>query len=301
MIDELRAMAIFARTVETGSFRAAAKQLALSPSVVSHHISQLEQRLGVTLLYRTTRQLKLTEDGERLFAAAGQMISAAQQGLNDISAQSSEPSGQLRVSLPALLARSPIIKHLAEFAQLYPKVSLQLSFTDLQQDLLKEGIDLAIRVGNLQDSSLKSKRLFSMTRKLVVAPALAEKYAEAKQPEDLQIWDWIGLVMRADVKQLLSPAGQAYALSYQPRIVVDSLEAQLQLAIAGMGIITPPAFMAKQPLATGQLQELLPDWQVEPVVVYAIWPAQVRSDALALRLMRFLAESIGDVLDDEYV
>src|SRR5580700_8826000 len=169
MIDELRALAIFAKVVEAGSFRSAANTLKLSPSVVSHHVAQLEERLGVALLYRSTRQLSLTFEGEKLFASAKSMISAAENGLNSIKHQTSEPSGKLNLTVPAFLTRSALVRDIAAFAKAFPKIALSISFTDVQQDVIREGIDLAIRVGELKDSALKSKRLYDMKRKLVVS------------------------------------------------------------------------------------------------------------------------------------
>src|SRR5579863_733071 len=120
MIDELRALAIFAKTVEAGSFRTAAKELKLSPSVVSHHIAQLEERLGVTLLYRSTRHLSLTQEGNKLFEHAKEMLLAAESGLNIITQQSSEPSGRLIITLPSFFTKSKLVKDIAAFAQTFP-------------------------------------------------------------------------------------------------------------------------------------------------------------------------------------
>ena len=184
MINELRALAIFAKVVETGSFRSAANALKLSPSVVSHHVAQLEERLGVTLLYRSTRRISLTHEGEKLFASAEAMLSAAETGLNSITHNATEPSGKLNLTVPVLLTSSALVKDIAAFAKGLPKVAFSFNFTDVQQDVIREGIDFAIRIGDLKDSALKSKRLFDMKRKLVVAPAYMAEHNAPRRPEE---------------------------------------------------------------------------------------------------------------------
>lgn len=287
MIDDLRAMAVFAKTVEMGSFRAAAKELQLSSSVVSHHVSQLESRLGVALLYRSTRQLSLTHHGAQLFESVKAMLAAAETGLNAMARQSQEPSGTLRITVPAFFSRGTLLEDIAAFAQAFPKVLLSINFSDVKQDLIQEGIDLAIRIGQLQDSALKSKKLFDVRRKLVVAPHYRSGRA-VEAPQDLAQWDWIGLSMRPDFKTLSNAAGETCKIEYQPRISVDSIDAVCQLAIAGLGLATPPAFMVEDAIAAGRLIDPLPGWQVEALGAYAVWPANAARESLTLRLIRFL-------------
>lgn len=289
MIDELRALAIFAKVVEAGSFRAAATELKLSPSVVSHHIAQLEERLGVALLYRSTRRLSLTHDGEKLFKNAAAMLSAAEKGLNSIAYHATEPTGKLNLTLPAMLTKNPLIDDIAAFAKAFPKVALSIRFSDVQQDLIREGIDLAIRIGNLKDSGLKSKRFFIMTRKLVAAPSLMNEHKTPQRPQDLVKWEWIGLKMRADTKTLINK-GKKFIIHFEPRIIVDSMDAVCQLAIAGVGLATPPSFLVTTDIRDGQLVEPLPHWQPESIPVYFVWPPNTSKESLTYRFMAFLEQ-----------
>ncbi|CAM3148210.1 LysR family transcriptional regulator [Legionella steigerwaltii] len=288
MIDELRALAIFAKVVEAGSFRSAANALKLSPSVVSHHVAQLEERLGAALLYRSTRRLSLTYEGEKLFTCAKAMLLAAEQGLNSIAYYATEPSGKLNLTLPAMLTKSPLVDDIAAFAKAFPKVVLSISFSDIQQDLIREGIDLAIRIGSLKDSGLKSKRLFTMKRKIVVAPALMNNYKPPGHPKDLLTWDWIGLKMRPNTKTLINQKGKTYFIDFEPRIIVDSMDAVCQFAIDGLGLATPPAFLVAEDIQQGYLVELLPEWQAEPLPIYAVWPPNASKESLTYRLITFL-------------
>lgn len=288
MIDELRALAIFAKVVEVGSFRSAANFLNLSPSVVSHHVAQLEARLGVTLLYRSTRQLSLTYEGEKLFASAKEMLLAAENGLNSIAYDSLEPSGKLNLTVPALLTRSELVKDIAAFVKIFPKVTFSISFSDVQQDLIREGIDLAIRIGDLKDSTLKSKRLFDLKRKLVVAPTYKIDRPSPHRPQDLLDWDWIGLKMRQNTKTLININGKTFLIEFEPRIIADSVDAVCQLAIAGLGLATPPSFLVEEALRKGQLVEPLSEWHAQSLPVYAIWPPNASKESLTFKLIAFL-------------
>lgn len=288
MIDELRALAIFAKVVETGSFRSAANMLKLSPSVVSHHVAQLEERLGVTLLYRSTRRLSLTYEGEKLFASAEAMLLAAENGLNSITHNATEPSGKLNLTVPALLTRSTLVKDIAAFAKAFPKVAFSINFTDVQQDVIREGIDLAIRIGDLKDSALKSKRLFDMKRKLVVAPNYMRDRNSPRRPQDLIEWEWIGVKMRPNTRTLINQAGKIFAIDFEPRITADSVDAVCQLAIAGLGLATPPSFLADEGINQGYLVEPLPAWHVESIPVYAVWPPNASKESLTFKLIAFL-------------
>lgn len=288
MIDELRALAIFAKTVEAGSFRTGAKELKLSPSVVSHHISQLEERLGATLLYRSTRHLSLTQDGEQLFLAAKAMVEAAESGLNTIMHQSPEPSGKLVVTIPAALTRSALVKDLIDFAKTFPKIGLSISFTDLQEDLIRQGIDLAIRIGDLQNNTLKAKKLSEMKRTLIVAPSYLKGRKNPKKPQELMDLDWIGLKTRPDQRTLVNSAGKSFEINFKPRIVVDSLDAVREFAIAGLGLATPPTFLVEEDIRQGLLVEPLPEWGIESLGVYAVWPPNTSKESLTFRLIDFL-------------
>jgi len=291
MIDELRALAVFAKTVETGSFRRAAAELKLSPSVVSHHVSRLEERLGCSLLYRSTRKLSLTDQGQRLYQQAAQMVAAAEQGLELFSSGATQPVGRLRLSLPALLANSPVVGWLAEFREQYPGVEVEASFTDRKQDLIAEGIDLAIRIGELQDSSLRQRRLWRMTRTLVASPVLAAKFNMPDQPDDLAAWPWIGISIRPDYKLFLRD-GREEKVEYQPQLSVDNIEVATRLSVAGAGLATPPDFMAAPFISRGELVELLPQWQVEPLDVFALWPEHLSAHSLSALFVRFLLERL---------
>jgi DNA-binding transcriptional LysR family regulator len=291
MLDQLRSMAVFARTVQTGSFRGAAKALGLSPSVVSHHVSQLEAALDVVLLYRTTRRISLTPEGERLYAAAQEMLSAAEGGLQQIAQHAKALSGRLTVAAPAVLAGSRLIDDLASFALAYPRVSLALTFSDAPVDLIGGGVDVAIRAGSLRDSSLKSKRLFTLPRALVASPGYVARRPPPKRPADLAEWEWIRLSSRP-AKASFQSGGSEETVELRARLMSDSAEAMLQLARRGLGLAMLPVAVVEPDLRAGRLVEVLPEWRLEAPPVFAVWPANARRSGLGMRLISFLEERL---------
>lgn len=297
MIDDLRSIAIFAETITQGSFRGAATHLGLSPSVVSYHVTQLEKRIGTALIYRSTRKLSLTHEGELLYQSAKDMLTAAEQGLNSITAKDdSTVSGKLSMTLPAALARAPINKQIAEFAQSYPKIELKISYTDMSQDLIGQGIDLAIRAGDMKDSSLRSKRIGQLERKLVCSTDYWESQAKPKSPNDLAAWDWIKLEMLPSHRTLIHTSGQSIKISFHNHITVDSADAMAQLCIYGLGLATPPSCLIEDALNLGNLVELFKEWHVSPIPLFAVWPANVSENSNSKRLLNYLTSNKKDDL-----
>jgi len=284
-------MAVFAKTVETGSFRGAARALGLSPSVVSHHVAQLESALDVALLYRTTRQLRLTDDGAKLLAAARDVVAAAERGVEALALNANDPSGQLAVAVPASLISEPLFAQLAAFATKFPRVALRMHFSDVQVDIIREGIDVALRAGSLKDSSLKSKKLFAFPRTLVAAPAYADPRRPPRTPRDLVAWDWIRLASRPPVATFVR-GRRRQQIELRSRLIVDNGDALLRLARHGAGLAMVPTATAAADLAAGSVVEILPEWRLESPNVYAVWPANAARSSLTMRLVAFLGTSM---------
>lgn len=289
MLDELRQIAIFAKTVDHGSFRAAAKALQLSPSVVSHHVGQLEERLGTALLYRSTRKLSLTPDGERLLEAAHDMLNAAEAGVQLISNQTDQLSGVLRITIPAIFTSSVLTEHISDFATAYPKIDFSLDFSETRRDIIADGFDIAIRAGDMKDSSLKSQKLFEFNRRLVASPAYYKTQRKPKSPEDLSDWDWIVLAPVQGKKVEFKKARKRQALKkVNSRISVNSAHALSQLARAGAGLAIVPEYFSEPHIAASELVYVLPDWNVDPINVYAVWPSNAPKNGLIKQLVTFL-------------
>ncbi len=288
MLDTLRPMAVFAKTVEAGSFRAAATALRLSPSVVSHHIAQLEARLGVALLYRSTRRLSLTREGEQLFQAARKMSAAAESGIDALSNLIRQPAGELRITAPAVLGNASLVEDLAAFAREYPRIRLSLSFSDVRQDMISGGFDVAIRMGWMKSSNLKSKKLFEVRRILVAAPSYVSARPRARKPSDLANWEWLHLTPLVHAATFRRKSATPTKIDFTPRITVDDAVALYRLSKTGLGLAMVPEFLASNDLATGNMKLVLPGWDIETLNVYAVWPPNAPRTSLTMRLVSFL-------------
>ncbi len=290
MIDQLRQIAIFAKTVDYGSFRSAAEALQLSPSVVSHHVAQLEQQLGVALLYRSTRKLSLTSHGEQLLRSAREMIEAAENGLSAITNESRRLSGELRVTMPAVLAQSALVDRIATFARTNPNVRLTLDFSDLRREIINDGIDVAIRMGWLRDSALKVKKLYDVERKLVAARSYLQTLPAPDSPRDVADWDWVGLAQVSMKPEFRKARQESVRIRPDFRVSVNDAHALYRLAHAGAGLAILPAFLADLGISTRVLQHVLPDWTVDSVGVFAVWPPNAPKEGLTAHFIESLTK-----------
>lgn len=290
MINDLRSIAVFAELARQGSFRRTASALGLSPSVVSYHISQLEKRLGCALVYRSTRKITLTHAGENLREHAQNMMTAAQQGLSEIGGNDRKPHGKLTLTLPSALTRSPLTARIGEFSRSFPEIALHILYSDRPHNLISEGIDLAIRAGNLPDSALKTRRIGQIERTLVCSPGYLNHHPTPKHPRDLANWNWIRLSMLPGRRTLFGPNKQPVTIEYTSRISVDNVEAMCQFSLQGLGLTTPPHYLVEEYLRNGELVEVLPGWRVAPIPLYALWPANAASHDNSHWLLNFLDE-----------
>ena len=290
MIEHLRHMAIFARVVDEGSFRAAAKAIGLAPSRVSETVSELEAFLGVTLLYRTTRKIALTNEGRMFYARVAEMLRSAENGLNDLNALSLEPGGALRVSMPAFMPSSSLATSIAEFVRRHPQVALSINFSDGQTDLLNDGFDVNIRAGWLDDSSMMSRKLGESDRALVVGADYAASRPRPVHPSEMEDWDWLRYKHRSDATTLHGPGGETVKVLGDARLEVDSIDALYQFTCQNLGATVLPEHLAARGEASGDLVRLLPEWRLTSLGFYAVWPDTSRRESLTLLFVRFIAE-----------
>lgn len=294
MIEKLRQIAIFAKTAEYGSFRSAAKALQLSPSVVSHHISQLENTLGVALLYRSTRRLSLTHDGEVLLLSASKMLEAYEEGMDAISHATAHQTGVLKVTIPAVLAHSMLIDFIARFSIEHPNVHLSLDFTDSVRDMVEEGIDVAIRMGRMAKSTLVAKKFFEVQRYVVASPGYLEALPVPASPEDIESWNWLALAAVHRQHRFSRHGSSPVTIKPRPQIVVNDAFALSRLAIAGAGLATLPSVLAIKDIQQGRLQKVLPDWQVESIAIHAVWQPNATKSSLVARFIDSLDQANQD-------
>ncbi|UWP98658.1 LysR family transcriptional regulator [Aliiroseovarius crassostreae] len=285
MIDDLRAMAIFATVAETGSFSAAGRQLRLATSGISQHVTKLEDRLGVTLFYRSTRSLSLTNEGKRLLEHTQRMMTAAEDGLNSIVDISNEPAGALIITLPAFMAGSTYEQAIWSFTRQHQAVAVTIKYLDRNFDLVAEGIDLALRMGELPDSALRSRRLGSFGRKLVCAPSYLKTLPPIRSPDDLKNADFVAMEGLADQVALLKDGEEQVLHTGRGRVLVDNFAALRSALCAGLGIQRLPAIVADTDLKSGALVEILSDWKIPDLGTYGVWPDTSRRSSLTRLLI----------------
>ena len=287
MINDLKAMAIFAEVIKQGSFRAAGKSLSLSPSVVSYHITQLESKLGAALIYRSTRKLTLSHDGKQFYDQVLKMLSAANSGMDLLSSNQDEPSGSVKISLPTALSCSPLIEKFAKFSMEYPKVKVDILFSDTKHNIIEERIDLTVRAGDMQDSSLIAKKIGSIERVLVCSPEFYEQYSFPSEPEGLVKYRWIGLKQLKNNRTFIQD-GKKFLCTFTPQITVNSVEAIYQLCLQGSGLAVLANWQVRDDLKAGRLIQILPNWQVEPLSLHAVWPRNLHQGSIAKKLLNYI-------------
>lgn len=290
MIDDLRSIAIFATVAEAGSFSAAGRRLRLATSGISQHISKLEDRLGVTLLYRSTRSLSLTHEGEQLLSHAKRMMAAAEDGLDCLVDISQEPAGALTITLPAIMTGSSYEKAIWDFVGSHRAVAVTIRYLDKNFDLVSEGIDLALRMGKLPDSALRSRRLGSFARTLVCSPDYLRKIPKPEHPNQLQSVDFVAMAELPEQFTLEKGTQEEVVTTTRGRVLVDNFSALRAALRAGLGVQRLPHSVAAPDLKSGDLVELLPDWTLPDLGVHGVWPDTSRRSSLTRMLVDHIAD-----------
>ncbi|MGF6312401.1 DNA-binding transcriptional LysR family regulator [Bradyrhizobium sp. i1.8.4] len=269
-MDQLAAMAAFVRAVETGSLSAAARSLPSSLTSVSRQISALEEHFGARLLLRTTRQLALTDDGRVLYERAKSILGEVREIEAALSRDPHQPSGRIRVSSPSLIGRLVIAPLLVEFLRRYPALSVDLLLIDRAVDMVEEDIHLAIRIGRLRDSQLIARKLTDLQMIVCASPDYLTRRGEPQTPDELSAHDCLvfsdspgGAAWRfADG----SKTGRKFRIS--GRLWMNSLDALVNAARDGAGIVRVPAWQVQSDLASGRLQRLLIDHEPAPTPLH---------------------------------
>jgi len=282
---DLNELMIFARVVQAGSFTAAARSLAMPKSTVSRKVAELEQRLGARLLHRTTRRLSLTDAGRAYHQHCARIAAEVEEADQAVTRMQATPRGLLRVTAPvAMHYLAPLI---SEFLVRYPEVQIELVCTDRLVDLVDEGFDLAIRAGNLADTSLIARRLGSEWRVVVASPAYLAQRGIPAAPEDLARHD--GLLFGSAPERAiwrLEDAGRLATVKVPARLTVNDFELLRRAALAGMGIAMLPVQRCQADVQAGRLQRLLGNWCSPRTPIHAVYPT---SRHLAPKVSEFVA------------
>ncbi|WP_437993908.1 LysR family transcriptional regulator [Sorangium sp. So ce145] len=271
----LAAIELLVATVETGSFSGAARRLGVTPSAVSRRVMRLEQELGVALLARTTRSLRLTDDGQAFYARCVRIVEELGEATEAIARASKKPVGLLRVDAPVALGRDVIAPSLPRFAARYPDVRINLTLRDQHVDPVAEGLDLLVRIGPLGDSSLVARRLGASRLVHCAAPSYIARRGAPATPADLAGHDCVGYLRDGRPTGFRFLTGDGDAVLEVPisgPFHANDVDVLRHLAIAGSGIIAMFDFLAKDALAEGTLVTVLDEFPTTTWPIHALYP-----------------------------
>lgn len=296
-MDKLAAIEAFVAIVETGSFGRAAERLGIGTPLVSRRLGQLETALGIQLLQRTTRTSSLTGPGRDYYARATRVLADLEDAEQAIVDDSAALRGQIRVAGPLSFGLRHLIPATNDFLDENPGLSLDLDLNDREVNLVEEGFDMAVRIGRLQDSSLLARRLGTARFVTCASPAYLARYGTPTRPEELS--QHIGLhysnVGVSQAWRFLDAKGNASDGTPQIRLRVNNGDALCAAAVAGLGIIRSPTFVAADEIVAGRLQTLMPDFHNQTVGIHAVFPPGRLVPRRIRVLTDYLASRFGEL------
>jgi DNA-binding transcriptional LysR family regulator len=268
-LDRLDELTIFVAIIESGSLVGASRRLRRSPPAVTRALSALEDRIGSRLVERTTRRLAPTEAGSALAERARVILADYDEALGG--ASEAPVRGVLRITAPVQFGRRHVAPIVSAFLNEYPDVQVELSLNDRNLDLIEEGLDLAVRIGPLADSSLVVRQVGSVRRVVVASPAYLARRGVPRTPSDLATHDTIfGMARSAAREWRFGPSQRGAVVRLSPRLLVDDVEALLQAAQAGRGVARVLSYQVRDEVASGSLVRLLEDFEPEPLPVQLV-------------------------------
>lgn len=283
---------IFARVVTAGNMSAAGREMGLSPAVVSKRISHLEDRLGARLFQRTTRQLTLTESGQGFYDRIVNILAGIEEAESYVARRNATPRGTLKITAPTAFGRMHVAPYLGNFIEQFPDINLDLDLSDSFADIVGSGFDVAIRIAELEDSSLVAKKLAPSHRVICAAPSYLERCGAPKSLDELAGHNCLAAAAQ-DVWRLQGPEGPATART-NGNIRTNSTEVVREAVLAGMGIGLRSTWDIGPELKSGRLQIVLPDYHESPrVAVYAVYPCRQYVPAKLRVFVDFLADRFG--------
>lgn len=283
----------FIKIVDAGNITRAAELLNEPKAKLSRHLALLEQELGIQLVYRTTRQFKLTEAGLGFYQKTKAHIEGILEAAQQLGEEKAEISGLIKVTAPDDIGMFVVTKIISEFSSIYPKTSFELIYSNDVLDLVKLGVDLAIRIGNLKDSTLIQKKVGQIRFILVASPKYLNKHQRINSPEELSNHHSIGFSSKLNTWELVSKAKRR-SVKLKHRFIANNLISIRDLALAGHGIAFVPAFLCEAYLTNGELIHLLKDWGDEGTPVQIAIPHQKNISKKMRTFVDFMAKKLSE-------
>ena len=293
-MDLFSAMHMYVAVVDGGSFAAAADKLGVSRAMVSKQIQQLEEHLGTRLLNRTTRRLSLTETGRAFHERSTQIMADVAEAEQVAGQMARTPQGVLRVTIPLSYGQHRLAAIIGAYTQAYPQVQLDIALSDRKMDLVEDGYDLAIRIGDLPPSDLIARKIGGVHSVVCASPDYVARHGAPGTPADLAVHACLGYTLTG------SGADWRFASADGPLVVpisgpirADNGDILRLAALAGAGIAFQPEFIVGDDLAAGRLVRLLPAWQSAELGVYAVYPSRKHLSAKVRTFVDFVADALG--------
>ncbi|GMR08785.1 MAG: LysR family transcriptional regulator [Gammaproteobacteria bacterium] len=295
-IDKFTDFQAFVTVVERGSFTAAAEQIGLAKSMISRRISKLESHLGAKLLNRTTRRLSLTDSGRAFYARAVRILADVEEAEQTVCSQQTELHGRIRIAAPLSFAVGHLTPAITEFLIEYPELHIDLDLNDRQINLVEEGFDLAVRIGQLQDSTLVARRLSMVRRVAVASPDYLVRHGTPGHPSELKQHAGLNYtnMPRHQQWQFVLPDGQTLTPQVSFRLQANNGELLARAAEGGLGIAVLPTFIVYRAITQGRLRAILTDYESPSEGLFAVYPPG-RFLSRRVRLFSdYLANRFGD-------
>jgi DNA-binding transcriptional LysR family regulator len=272
-MDRTDAVAVFIAVADHGSFAAAARRLGRSPASVTRAVADLEARLGVRLLTRTTRAVSTTEAGQRFLGGAKRVLADLDEIERAAAGQGTAPRGELRLTAPILFGRLHVLPIVTEFLDRFPEVQAALALVDRPVDLVEEGLDVAVRIGALGESSAVATRVGALRRIVVASPDYLARRGTPQRPADLTDHDVVAFSGIAGVEYwVFREAAGDVNVAIRPRLVVSTAEAAIDAARAGFGLTRVLSYQAAGDVARGSLLRVLPGYEGDEVPIHLVYP-----------------------------
>ena len=300
-MDRLTEMEAFATVVDQGGFTDAAKKMGISKSAVSKHVSSLETRLGARLLNRTTRRVSPTEIGLAYYDRARRVLNDAGEADALVTAMQSAPSGLLRVSAATDFGVNHLSPALGGFLHEFPDITVNMVLNNRYVELISEGFDLAVRIGELEDSSLRARKLADTHKMMIASPKYFEEYGRPEKIDDLNEHKLLHYSNQAsgNVWKLTAPSGEKRQVRSAGWLTVNDGQSLLNAAINGLGIAFLPSFLYSDALREGLLEPAIKDLPVETHGIYAVYPPGRYTQPKVRAFIDFLVEQFKDRGPDE--
>ncbi|WP_375288599.1 LysR substrate-binding domain-containing protein [Sphingomonas sp.] len=293
-LPDLEAWAIFAEVAEHRSFSAAAEAIGLSKATVSKAVSRLEAQLGQSLFHRTSRRLALTEAGRPLADHAARLLAEARTAEEMARHGASAPMGRVRLAVPMTFGVVNVAPLLPDFLAANPGIDIELHLSDARVDIVAEGFDIALRIADLPDSSLRARRLCSIQVHLVAAPSYLQRAGRPTHAGQLGEHRLLGYTNVAGPWRFKGPDGAEVSVRADGPLAANSGDALMPTLLAGLGIARLPGFILGDTLESGAVVEILPDWRPSPTALHLLTPPSTLRPARVEALIAFLTERLKD-------